>query len=83
MEYVVISRRMPRYLVGLGGLGIVVVLAVCAFVGVRFTSAPASTPPLGVKRSIRQLLFNRQDSRPAPTSTYARRTKRPETWVKW
>jgi len=50
MEYVVISRRMPRYLVGLGGLGIVVVLAVCAFVGVRLSSAAASTPPLGVKR---------------------------------
>jgi plastocyanin len=49
MEYLVTSRRIPRYLVGLGVLGIVVVLAVAAFVGVRLTSASASAPPIVVK----------------------------------
>ena len=49
MEYVVISRRMPRYLVGLGVLGIGAVLVVAAFAGLRLTSAAASTPPLVVR----------------------------------
>jgi plastocyanin len=49
MEYVVISRRMPRYLVGLGVLGIGTVLVVAAFAGLRLTSAAASTPPLVVR----------------------------------
>jgi plastocyanin len=49
MEYAVTGRRMPRYLVGMGVLGIAVVLAVTAFVGVRLTSASASTPPIVVK----------------------------------
>lgn len=49
MEYIVISRRMPRYLVGLGVLGIGAVLVVAAFAGLRLTSAAASTPPLVVK----------------------------------
>jgi plastocyanin len=49
MEYVVISRRMPRYLVGLGALGIGAVLVVAAFAGLRLTSAAASTPPLLVR----------------------------------
>ena len=48
MQYVVISRRVPRYLVGLGVLGIGVVLAI-AFVGVHRGSAAASTSPLVVK----------------------------------
>jgi plastocyanin len=40
---------MPRYLVGLGVLGIGAVLVVAAFAGLRLTSAAASTPPLVVK----------------------------------
>lgn len=49
MDYVVTSRRLPRYLIGLGLLGALVVLAIAAFVGVRLTSASASTPPIVVK----------------------------------
>jgi plastocyanin len=49
MEYVVTSKRMPRYLVGLGVVGIAGVLAIAVFVGVRLTSASASTPPIVVK----------------------------------
>jgi plastocyanin len=49
MEYVVTSRTLSRYLVGLGVLGIVGVLAVAGFVGVRLSSASASTPPIVVK----------------------------------
>jgi plastocyanin len=49
MEYVVTSRTQSRYLVGLGVLGFVGVLAVAAFVGVRLSSASASTPPIVVK----------------------------------
>lgn len=49
MQYVVESRRVPRYLVGLGVLGIGVVIAIAAFVGVRLTSAAASTTPIVVK----------------------------------
>jgi plastocyanin len=40
---------MPRYLVGLGVVGIAGVLAIAVFVGVRLTSAAASTPPIVVK----------------------------------
>jgi len=49
MEHMVISRKMPRYLVasGLIGLGIVVVVAVS--IGVHLRSAAASTPPIVVK----------------------------------
>jgi plastocyanin len=46
MEYVVTGRRMPRYLVV---LGIIVVLGVAAFVGMRLTAAFASTAPIVVK----------------------------------
>ncbi len=49
MQYRVVSRRVPRYLVGLGVLGIGAVLAIAAFVGVHLTSAAASTPPIVVK----------------------------------
>jgi plastocyanin len=40
---------MPRYLVGLGVVGIAGVLAISAFVGVRLKSAAALTPPIVVK----------------------------------
>lgn len=49
MEYAVTGRRMPRYLVEIGVLGIAVVLAITAFIGVRLTSASASTPAIVVK----------------------------------
>src|SRR5260370_2140272 len=49
MEHIVISRRMPRYLVVLGVLGLGVVLVVAASIGVRLRSAAASTPPIVVK----------------------------------
>ena len=49
MKYIVTSRRMPPYLVGLGAMGLVAVLAVAALVGLRLTSASASTPPIVVK----------------------------------
>jgi plastocyanin len=49
MEYVVTSRRIPRYLIGLGVVGIVVALAITASLGVRLTTAAASTPPVVVK----------------------------------
>jgi plastocyanin len=49
MEYVVTSRRMPRYLVGLGALGVGAVLVVATFAGLRLTSAAASTPPMVVR----------------------------------
>jgi plastocyanin len=49
MQPIVIGRRVPGYLVGLGVLGIVAALAIAASVGVRPGSAAASTPPLIVK----------------------------------
>jgi plastocyanin len=49
MQHIVTSRRMPSYLVGLGVLGIGVVAAIAAFVGVHLISASASTPPIEVK----------------------------------
>src|SRR5689334_9960964 len=49
MQHIVTSRRMPHYLVGLGVLGIGGLLAVAVLVGVRLTSALASTPPIVVK----------------------------------
>ena len=49
MEYVIHSKTMPCYLVGLGVAGIAGVLAIAVFAGVRLTSASASTPPIVVK----------------------------------
>ena len=49
MEYEITSRRIPRYLVAFGVVGIAGIMAVAAFVGVRLTSASASTPPTVVK----------------------------------
>jgi plastocyanin len=49
MQYRVVSRKVPRYLVGLGVLGIGAVVAIAVFVGVRLRSAAASTPPIVVK----------------------------------
>lgn len=49
MQYKVVSRKVPRYLVGLGVLGIGVVIAIAAFVGLRLKSAAASTTPIVVK----------------------------------
>jgi plastocyanin len=49
MKCAITSRRMPRYLVGLGAVGIAGVIAIAAFVGVRLTTASASTNPILVK----------------------------------
>jgi plastocyanin len=49
MQPMVIGRRVPRYLIGLGVLGIVVTLAIAAFVGLHLGSAAASTPPMVIK----------------------------------
>ena len=49
MQYTVVNRRVPRYLVGLGVLGIGVVIAIAAVVGVHLRSAAASTPPIVIK----------------------------------
>ena len=49
MKTIIINRKMPRYLVGLGVLGIGVVIVIAASVGVHLISASASTPPLLVK----------------------------------
>ena len=49
MEHMVISRKMPRYLVGLGVLGLGVVIVVAVSIGMRLRSAAASTPPIVVK----------------------------------
>jgi plastocyanin len=49
MEHIVISRKMPRYLVGLGVLGLGVVIVVAVSMGMRLRSAAASTPPIVVK----------------------------------
>ncbi len=49
MKTIVINRKMPRYFVGLGVLGIGVVMVIAASVGVHLRSASASTPPQLVK----------------------------------
>jgi plastocyanin len=48
MEHIVISRKMPRYLVVLGLLGLGIVIVVAVSIGVRLRSAAASTPPIVV-----------------------------------
>jgi len=49
MQVIVINRKMPRYLVGLGVLGVGVLIVIAASVGVHLRSASASTAPLLVK----------------------------------
>jgi plastocyanin len=49
MKYAIPGRRIPRYVVGLGAAGIAGVIAIAAFVGVRLTTASASTNPILVK----------------------------------
>ena len=49
MQVIVINRKMPRYIVGLGVLGIGVLLVIAASVGVHLGSASASTSPQLVK----------------------------------
>src|SRR5260370_27219009 len=49
MEHIAISRKTPRYLVGLGLLGLGVVVVVAVSIGVHLRSAAASTPPIVVK----------------------------------
>ena len=49
MQAVVINRKMPRYLVGLGVLGLGVLFVIAASAGVHLRSASASTAPLLVK----------------------------------
>ena len=49
MQVIVINRKMPRYIVGLGVLGIGVFLVIAASVGVYLRSASASTSPQLVK----------------------------------
>ncbi len=49
MEYIVVTRKMPRYLVGLSVLGLAAVTVVAASIGVRLRTAAASTPPIVVK----------------------------------
>jgi plastocyanin len=49
MQPIVVSRRIPSYLVGLGILGLGVALVIAALVGVHLRSASASTPPILVK----------------------------------
>jgi plastocyanin len=49
MQHRIVSRKVPRYLVGLGVLSAGAVLAIAAFVGVHLKSAAASAPPIVVK----------------------------------
>lgn len=49
MQVIVINRKMPRYLVGLGILGVGVLIVIAASVEVHLRSASASTAPLLVK----------------------------------
>jgi plastocyanin len=49
MEVIVVSRKMPRYLVGFGVLALGVITVVTVSIGVRLRSAAASTPPVLVK----------------------------------
>lgn len=49
MRYVVVSRKIPGYLVGLSIIALAIALAVAAIVGGHLRSAAASTPPIVVK----------------------------------
>lgn len=49
MEHIVTSRKMPRYLVALGTIGLGVIIAVAVSIGVRLRSAAASTPLVVIK----------------------------------
>jgi len=49
MEVIVVSRKMPRYLVGFGVLALGVIIVVAVSIGVRLRSAAAATPPVLVK----------------------------------
>ena len=49
MQYVVVSRKMPAYLVGLSIVALAIVMAVALIVGVHLRSAAASTSPIVVK----------------------------------
>ena len=49
MRVIVINRKMPRYVVGLGVLSVGVLLVIAASVGGHLRSASASTAPLLVK----------------------------------
>jgi plastocyanin len=49
MRYIVVSRKMPSYLVGSGVIAIAIALAIVAIVGVRLRSAAASTSPILIK----------------------------------
>jgi plastocyanin len=49
MQPIVVSRRTPSYLVGLGVLGVGAVLVIATLAGIRLRNAFASTPPILVK----------------------------------
>jgi len=49
MQPIVVSRKNPGYLVGLGILGVGAVLVIAVLAGVRLRSALAATPPILVK----------------------------------
>lgn len=49
MKYVVVSRKIPGYLVGLSGIALAIAVAMVAIIGIHLKNAAASTPPIVIK----------------------------------